>query len=154
MQVIMQATTTKFAQTGLCALLFVCAYPVLADSSDVIDDYNIDIVSNPSASALLFWTRVSTENGKFVVSGKVKRKNTQTYVSPGHIDIVIEDTTGQVLMEKTVAYLPTNIHKQLRQASRYSHTFDNIPPLGSVIKLSYDRNPVEPATVPEHEKTE
>ena len=146
---------TKFtisAITGLCITGLLFLNSAQAEPKEA-DGYKIEVVSKSTSKAKIFWTRVSEEDGKLHVSGKIKRKNRQQQVPFGHIDIVVVDASGNVLMDNTVAYKPAKVNKLLRKASKFSYEFVSLPPKGSNIKVSYHKDPFQdPVDVRPHEK--
>ena len=153
---------TTFVNSIAGRMIFVLAIasaltsmPLLAATRDVEKDYNINYTSNHSSSAAIFWVNVTANGGKLKISGKVKRKNREKPVRPGHIDISIMDAKGVVLTVKSVVYIPRKIPKLLRKASKFSVEFPTIAPKGSTINLMYHKDStVEPIKI-EHnaEKT-
>ena len=123
---------------GICS--FMITSQIYA-ATDMKSGYPVEIASNGKSNANIFWTRVSTEKGELEVAGKVKRTHRTRQVAMGHIDIAIVDQSGNVLMDNSTLYSPQRIHKELRRASKFSVLFSSLPPKGSIIRLSYHRNP-------------
>lgn len=101
--------------------------------------YKVNIVSSTTAVKFLR-LKVQTQDNQLVLTGKVKRRSRNTITLPGHIDVVVTDSNGQILLEKKVKYVPAILSRRSRFGSSFKMALPNNIPEGSSIKVQWHKN--------------
>ncbi|MBL4868775.1 MAG: hypothetical protein JKY67_20620 [Pseudomonadales bacterium] len=97
--------------------------------------------------------KATINNGQLVVKGKLVRRFKHQIPTRGHVDIVIKNKAGNILLETTAKVTPAFIHRDSRHASRFSVTIPNIPPQGSSIHVGFHKDAIQKDKPPSHSES-
>lgn len=142
----------KYGVIGMCAILLSVSNTAFAGSKVETETYDVKLVSPAASNARIISIKVEEEKGKLFISGDVRRKQRFLHVSPGHIDVAVINSNGEVIIETTGSYSPKMVHKGSRRASRFKIELQKIPAKDSVINIAYHKTKVVADVNPEHDK--
>ncbi|MCW8932382.1 MAG: hypothetical protein OQL19_19370 [Gammaproteobacteria bacterium] len=82
---------------------------------------------------------VKKENQVIVAKGIISRRNYNSYVQPGHIDIQIMDENDEVFLQETIKVSGLNLRHN-RYGRQFRIAFLNELPKGSFFKLNWHQS--------------
>jgi len=126
--------------SGVCVLSVLLLNPLFANTEMKDSGYKINVVNKANSNAKIIRPSVQTRNGNMWLTGKLKRQNRHQRVPFGHIDVSIVGSNGVIIVDHSVAYSPSRVHKEIRKASHFALELASAPPKGSVISLSYHKD--------------
>lgn len=100
--------------------------------------FAIDIV--PSSKVRFANVSIEYHEGLPVILGEVKRIFNNSSVSPGHIDYLVKDPKGNVLIEGGVKYRPSISLRRRKLGSSFTIALPENLPTASVIQVGFHRN--------------
>ena len=98
-------------------------------------------------------TRVNTtpKDDKLIITGKISRVHRYFPVQSGHIDVVVLDSNGSVIIETTGNYTPKRVNRKTTRASQFVVELPSVPENESVIKVAYHKDKLQRYYKPQHD---
>lgn len=124
-----------------CLLLSQVFNIQIANADD--KNYPINIVSDTTA-VKFNRVKLANDNGKTVLSGKVKKRFRNMSLVPGHIDIAIKGSDDKVLFLKKINSKPARISKHSRFGSSFKVALPDDMPLNSSIAIQWHKDQYKP----------
>ncbi|MBR9910295.1 MAG: hypothetical protein GYB33_08090 [Gammaproteobacteria bacterium] len=98
-------------------------------------------VESVTTSAVRFErVEIGRQDGRFVVSGKVKRRVYNSHVWPGHIDYVAIGSNGEVVAKGAVTYTPSLSLRRWKYGSDFSVLLPESVTEDASIKVAFHKN--------------
>jgi hypothetical protein len=115
-------------------LAVTCSHAIYAEETV----FAIDIVS--SSKVRFHNVSIEYDEGIPVLLGKVKRSVYNSRVSPGHVDYIVKDAKGNVLMEGGAEYSPSLSLRRWKFGSSFAIALPENLPADALIQVGFHRN--------------
>lgn len=83
---------------------------------------------------------MENQDGRYVLSGKIKRRSYNSQVAPGHVDYVVYDGKGSVLTEGAIAYSPSLSLRRWKYGSSFSVLLPETVDKEASVKIAFHKN--------------
>lgn len=121
-------------------LVIAACFAALSVSFANADDnpFDVEIVSSNKVR----FESVSIEylDGIPVLTGKLKRSAYNSKVLPGHVDYIVKDSQGAVIIEGGAQYSPSLSLRRWKFGSSFSIAFPKDLPEDVIVQIGYHRN--------------
>ncbi len=107
-----------------------------ASRINLVEDGMYSIYTQDIKDIKITTMEISVNDGKFMVTGKLKRAITSRSY-PGHVDVSIIGPDGSVLDQISVKNKMPFIGRSKRKNSSFRAEFSQIPPEGATVKISF-----------------
>jgi hypothetical protein len=85
---------------------------------------------------------IENQDGRYVLSGRIKRAVYNSHVAPGHIDYIVINGRGEFVAEGAVAYSPSLSLRRWKYGSSFSVVLPENVDNEALIKVIYHKNQV------------
>ena len=122
------------AVTAICGIFSGCT----VQESHRKKQYKYPVELMPSQDAYVKKAGIYTQDGQYILQGKVKRsvKSCCSAIS-GHVDMILIAEDGSVIDMFTAGISPSNIPKTAAKQSSFKVELAHLPPKGSTIKARF-----------------
>ncbi len=101
-----------------------------------VNDFTIN--ENSTNEFKITATETYADDGAFIVSGKIKRKNVQRSY-PGHVDVTVRSADGDVIDHVGTKLDLPFLGRSNRKNSSFSAQFSEVPPKGSNVSVNFHK---------------
>lgn len=122
-----------------CLALFSTQFVSANEETFAIDSISTNKVRFESLS-------IEYVEGSPILAGKVKKKSYNTSVLSGHVDYIIKDSNGAVIVEGGVQYRPSLALRRWKYGSSFSIELPKDLPADATIQVGFHRNSYKPET--------
>jgi hypothetical protein len=113
------------------------------ESNNQKKSYSVDAVYNNNS---VLFSRLDVVEGDqgLLLKGKIRRRSANTSVPSGHVDILVSNTNGDVLLDTAAHYTPAILIRYTnnisQRGSRFTVNLPNELPEDAVIRVTYHKN--------------
>lgn len=125
----------KGAITSIIIAMAIVSTSCATTGKDLVRDGVVDIEKESSRYAMITLVSAMQEGADLLVRGELRRRHGGRSPIPGHIDVQIIGTTGEMLADASVGYHRRSA--KWRSASFYTR-LETVPPPGSTIRVLHD----------------
>lgn len=120
-----------------CLAVLCASFVNAAESTFAIDVVSSNKVRFENVS-------IEFEDGIPVLVGKLKRSVYNSRVLPGHVDYVVKDNKGVVIVEDGIQYSPSLSLRRWKFGSSFSIALPEDLPKDEIIQVAFHRNEYKP----------
>ena len=137
---------TQSLRYGLAVILASLTAGALA-GQETDNQYSVQpVYDNNSKVRFSSLEVVETDAGVFL-KGRITRSSSSMSVPPGHVDILVSNTNGEVLLDTSARYSPSKLHRKSHSSGqRGSHFTVQLPdslPKEADIRVSYHQKTID-----------